>query len=77
MSKWISVCYWLLRHADDHEVQPVPGVSEEGEISNTESSGQNFDGCFKCVDGCKHVSVPRKKNLITKTFKDKKHVTVV
>lgn len=52
----ISVSH-VLRHADDHEVQPVPGVFEEGETSDTESSGQNFDCCFKRVDECKHVSV--------------------
>lgn len=56
-SKYLYVSGWLLRHADDHEVQPVPGVSEEGEPPHTESSGQNFDGCFKRVDGCEDVSV--------------------
>lgn len=48
---------WLLRHADDHEVQPIPRVSEEGEVSDAESSRQNFDRCFKCVDACEHISV--------------------
>lgn len=31
------------RHDNDAEVQPVPGVSQEGEGSHTESSGQYLD----------------------------------
>lgn len=45
-----------LRHADDHEVEPVPGVFEEGEASATEPSGCHLDGCFKRVDEREHVS---------------------
>lgn len=51
------MCYWLLRQDDDNEVQPVPRVSEEGELSNTEASGHNLYNGFECVDGREHESV--------------------
>lgn len=44
------------RHTNDHEVQPVPGVFEEGELSKTKAPWHNFYGGFKCVDECKHIS---------------------
>ena len=56
------MCYWLLRQDDDNDVQPVPWVSEEGELSNTEASGHNLYNGFECVDCHEHVSVWRKKN---------------
>lgn len=49
--------YWLLPRADDEQVQPVPGVSEEGEGPDTEASGHHFNDDFKRVDGYEHVSV--------------------
>lgn len=38
------------RHDDDAEVQPVPGVSQEGERSHTEPSGQDLDKRLEGVD---------------------------
>lgn len=62
----ISMCvcvmeYWLLRRADDHDVQPVPRVSEEGEFSHTEASGHDLYDGIKSVDSHKHASVKRNK----------------
>lgn len=51
----------VLRHADDHEVQPVPWVLQKCKTTDTESSGQNFDRCFKRVDESEHVPVQRQK----------------
>lgn len=49
--------YWLLRRADDDDVQPVPRVSEEGEVSDAEASAHNLYDGFKRVDGGEHVSI--------------------
>lgn len=40
-----------------HSIQPVPGISEEGEFPETEASGNNLYDDFKHVDGCEHASV--------------------
>lgn len=44
-----------LRHDDYTEIQPVPGIPEEGEGSNAESSGQNFDQRFESVNASESV----------------------
>lgn len=43
------------RHADHHEVQPVPWISKECEGSEAETPGQNFDHGFKGVDASEDV----------------------
>lgn len=43
------------RHDDDAEVEPVPGVPQEGEGSHAESSGQDFYERLKRVDTCEGV----------------------
>lgn len=43
------------RHDNDAEVQPVPGVSQEGEGSHTESSGQYLDERLEGIDARKGV----------------------
>lgn len=53
------VCVWVCvfdsRHDNDAEVQPVPGVPQEGERSQTETSGQDLNERLKCVDTCEGV----------------------
>lgn len=44
------------RHHDDAEVQPVPGVPEECEVINAETSGQHLDEGLKGVDRCEGIS---------------------
>lgn len=39
-----------LRHWDDHEVQPVPRVSEEGEVIYSKAPGDNFCEWLKRID---------------------------
>lgn len=51
-----------LRHRDDHEIQPVPWVSEEGEVIYTETSSHNFCEWLKSVDSCEGVSDRAQKN---------------
>lgn len=41
---------WYLRHGDDHKIQPVPGISEEGEVVYDEASGQDLSEGFKRID---------------------------
>lgn len=48
-----------LRHRDDTEVQPVPGVPEECEVVNAEASGQHLNKRFESVDPSE--GVPGKK----------------
>lgn len=59
-----SIVRWFLRHGDDHEVQPVPRISEEGEPADTEASGHHFNEDLQRVDDREHDSVhrERKKN---------------
>lgn len=52
-----SIGHWILRHDDDHEVQPVPRVSEEGEPANTEASRHHFHEDLQHVDNREHDSV--------------------
>lgn len=52
-----SIGHWILRHDDDHEVQPVPRVSEEGEPANTEASRHHFHEGLQRVDNREHDSV--------------------
>lgn len=44
-----------LRHWDDHEIQPVPWVSEKGEPIYSESSGDHFSEWLKRVDTCEGI----------------------
>lgn len=44
-----------LRHRDDHEVQPVPWVSEKGEPIYSEASGNNFCERLKRIDTCEGI----------------------
>lgn len=39
-----------LRHWDDHEIQPVPRISEEGEVIYGKASGHDFSEGFKRID---------------------------
>lgn len=48
-----------LRHRDDTEVQPVPGVPEECEVINAEASGQHLNKRLESVDPSE--GVPGKK----------------
>lgn len=43
------------RHADHHEIQPVPRITEECKRSNTEPSRQNFHRRLERIDTCEHV----------------------
>lgn len=56
------------RHDDDAEVQPVPGVSQEGEGSHTESSGQDLDERLKGVDACECVPEKDDEEKMSHTF---------
>lgn len=59
-----------LRHWDDHEIQPVPRVSEKGEPIYTEPSGNNFCEWLKCIDTREGIPWKRKeKNKEEKTVK--------
>lgn len=43
------------RHADHHEVQPIPCISKECEGSEAETPGQDFDHGLKGVDASENV----------------------
>lgn len=47
------------RHDDDAEVEPVPGVPEEGEGPHTETPRQDLYERLKRVDPCE--GIPEKK----------------
>lgn len=51
------MCVWVFdsRHDNDAEVEPVPGVPQEGERSHTETSGQDLNERLKRVDTCEGV----------------------
>lgn len=55
----MCVCVWVCvfdsRHDNDAEVEPVPGVPQEGERSHTETSGQDLNERLKRVDTCEGV----------------------
>lgn len=57
-----QVSNWLLPCGDDHDVEPVPGVSEESEASDTEASRRDLHQDLKDVDGCEDVSVPTEQS---------------
>lgn len=44
-----------VRHDNDGEIQPVPGVPQEGEGHDAESSGKDLDGRLKRVNGSERV----------------------
>lgn len=50
-----------LRHWNDHEVQPVPRVSEKGEPVDGKTSGNNFCEWLKRIDTCKGIPFKDKK----------------
>lgn len=50
---------WDSRHDDDAEVQPVPGVPQEGEGAHTEPSGQDLNERLEGVDTCEGVPAGR------------------
>lgn len=56
-----SIGPWFLRHDDDHKVQPVPWISEEGEPANTEASRHHFYEDLQRVDNCEHDSVHKER----------------
>lgn len=61
-----------LRHTDDHEIQPIPWVSEECKRSNAETSRQHFDRCLNRVDASKNIS--KKKTKKTTRLKSVRHL---
>lgn len=44
------------RHGDDHEVQPVPGVTQECEVIDAEASRQDLDERLEGVDASEGIS---------------------
>lgn len=56
-----------VRHDNDGEVQPVPGVPQEGEGHDAESSGKDLDGWLESVNGSERV--PGKKETLTGTVR--------
>lgn len=52
------------RHDNNSEIQPVPRISQEGELAYAETSSQDFDEGLKGVDGSKCVPV-KKQTLLT------------
>lgn len=43
------------RHADHHEVQPIPWISKECKGSKAETPGQDFDHGLKGVDASENI----------------------
>lgn len=54
-----------LRHWDDHEIQPVPRISEEGEVIYGEASGHNFSEGFKRIDTREGVPAGQRSSFYT------------
>lgn len=52
-----------LRHWDDHEIQPAPRVSEEGEVVYNEASGNYFCEGFKCIDTREDIPWRKERQL--------------
>lgn len=50
-----------LRHWNDHEIQPVPWISKEGEIIYTESSCGDFNKWLKSINSCECVPARTKQ----------------
>lgn len=53
-------CTKYVRHADHHEIQPIPWISKECKRSNTETSRQHFGCCLEGVNSSKNI--PKKEN---------------
>lgn len=51
----VSVLLCDSRHDDDAEVEPVPGVSQEGERSHTETPRQDLYERLEGVDTCEGI----------------------
>lgn len=51
--------YCTLRRADDHDIQPVPRVSQKGEFPDADASGDDLYDGFQRVDGYESKSVHR------------------
>lgn len=49
-----------LRHRNDHEIQPVPWISEECKPVYTEASRRDFYKRLKCINSCE--CVPARQN---------------
>lgn len=49
------------RHDDDAEVQPVPGVPQEGEGPHAKTPCQDLDERLKGVDTCEGVPGRRRR----------------
>ena len=49
------------RHADDHEVQPVPRVFEECEAAHTKAPRQHLDGRLKRVDASEDIPTTQRE----------------
>lgn len=65
------------RHDDNTEIQPVPRISQEGELAYAETSSQDFDEGLKGVDSGKCVPVEKQRWLSIQTFPLSPHVTCV
>lgn len=44
-----------LRHRNDHEIQPIPRISQERKIIYTESTCGDFYKRLKCINSCECV----------------------
>lgn len=64
------------RHDDNTEIQPVPRVSQEGELAYAETSSQDFDEGLKGVDSGKCVPVEKQTRLSVRKFSMSPHVCV-
>ena len=53
------VCVRWLPNDDDEDIQPVPGIPEEGEVSHTEASGQDLQDDVEGINSHEHVPVRR------------------
>lgn len=53
-----------LRHWDDHEIQPVPWVSEKGEAVYSEASGNYFCKWLKRIDTCEGIPWEERENTV-------------
>lgn len=62
------------RHDDNTEVQPVPWISQEGELAYAETPSQDFDEGLKGVDCGKCMPVEKQMRMSTETFPLSTHV---
>lgn len=49
------MCVFHSRHDNDTEVEPVPGVPQEGERPHTETPRQDLYERLECVDTCEGI----------------------